>query len=358
MLAQSGEKLEAAAHELSVMFPDADPDFLRTLLSTQEPPHLENAANQLLSTSQYPKRRQAAPPPPSSSQRGVSAAAQQQHSGGFLSGLRRQLKGESSRASSPLPPPPSLTPPAAPPRPEAVSQRPPGMTPQPHRPDAMPTSTDAIRANLTRAIQVRCPPLLRADHSLTSHLGPQAARPESASNVSNAVEKTEVKESEAYCDSTAAASLSLVADVGGLRFFASRDVPDPYAASCPSHPNLRRAIDSAPACRTGFVASHHDALIRMVSLVLRPVGEVFSLDPRALHVFYDLEGPLIAFNRGGAIYVNFRFYAAWHDKLVVEGRMAEPLVSTYHTVAHEIAHKCVSLSTHLCRVFSSVGMPS
>ncbi|GAA5934189.1 hypothetical protein JCM3775_006930 [Rhodotorula graminis] len=300
--ALSGEKLDAAVRDLSAMFPDADPDFLRTLLTTQEPPHLENAANQLLSTSQYPRRRQTAPPPPpssSSSPQAVSAAAQQQPSGGFLSGLRRQLKGESSRSGSPLPPPPSLTPPASSPRPGAVSQRPPGMSPQPHRPEAMPTSTDAIRANLTRAIQ--------------------ASRPESASNVSNAVEKTEVKESEAYCDATAAANLSFVADVGGLRFFASRDVPDP----------------------TGFVAEHHDALLRMVNRVLRPVGEVFALDPRALHVFYDLEGPLIAFNRGGAIYLNYRFYAAWHDKLVVEGKMAEPLISTYHSVAHEIAHNLV-----------------
>ncbi|BGP44913.1 hypothetical protein JCM10450v2_000728 [Rhodotorula kratochvilovae] len=299
--ALSPEKLDAAARELSSMFPDADPDFLRTLLQTQEAPHLENAANQLLSTSQYPKRRSAPPPPPSMQQHGVSAAAQQQPpaSGGFLSGLRRQLKGESARAPSPFPPPPSLTPPAEAPRPGAVAQRPPGMSPQPQRPDAMPTSTDAIRANLTRAIQ--------------------AARPESASNVSNAVQKTEVKESEAYCDSTAAASLSFIADVGGLRFFASREVPDP----------------------TTFVAEHHDALLRMVTQVLRPVGDVFGLDPRALHVFYDLEGPLIAFNRNGSIYVNVRFYLAWHDAHVVAHKLAEPLVSTYHTVAHELAHNLV-----------------
>ncbi|GAA6047852.1 hypothetical protein JCM3770_004674 [Rhodotorula araucariae] len=297
--ALSPEKLSAAVRELSSMFPDADPDFLRTLLQTQAAPHLENAANQLLSTSQYPKRRSAALPPPSS-QQAVSAAAQQQpSSGGFLSGLRRQLKGETARSPPPLPPPPSLTPPVEAPRPSAVAQRPPGMSPQPHRPEAMPTSTDAIRANLTRAIQ--------------------AARPESASNVSNAVQKTEVKESEAYCDSTAAASLSFIADVGGLRFFASREVPDP----------------------TTLVAEHHDALLRMVTQVLRPVGDVFGLDPRALHVFYDLEGPLIAFNRNGSIYVNFRFYLAWHDAHVVAGKLAEPLVSTYHTVAHELSHNLV-----------------
>lgn len=46
----------------------------------------------------------------------------------------------------------------------------------------------------------------------------------------NAVEQTEVnevKESEAYCDASAAANLGFVGEIGGLRFFASREVPDP-----------------------------------------------------------------------------------------------------------------------------------
>ncbi|BGP12853.1 hypothetical protein JCM10213_005226 [Rhodosporidiobolus nylandii] len=304
--ALSPEKLDAYVQELSRMFPDADPAFLRTLLETQEPPQLDNAANQLLSTPHYPKRREKQPPgalPPSP--QAVGGHAQHQpsfssggSSGGLFSSLRKQFGRGETRTPSPLPPPPSLTSPPNAPQPDAP-QRPPGMTPGMHRPGSVPTSTDAIRANLTRAIQ--------------------ASRPETASNVSNAVEKTQVKESDSYCDSTAAASLAFVADVGGLRFFASRDVPDP----------------------TTFVGEHHDALLRLVTQVLRPVGDVFGLDARALHIFYDLEGPLIAFNRNGSIYVNFRYYLAWHDKLVVEGRLEEPLVSTYHTVAHEIAHNLV-----------------
>ncbi|GJN91725.1 hypothetical protein Rhopal_004748-T1 [Rhodotorula paludigena] len=301
----SPEKLDLAARELSSMFPDADPDFLRTLLQTQDPPQLENAANQLLSSGQYPKRRSGPPGamPPAGTE-GIAAHQQPapaQQSGGLFSSLRRQFanKPEPSRNASPLPPPPSLTPPPNMPQPGSVPQRPPGMTPQPHKPGATPTSTDAIRANLTRAIQ--------------------ASRPETASNVSNAVEKTEVKESEAYCDSSAAANLSFVAEVGGLRFFAAKDVPDP----------------------TTFVSEHHDALLRMVTQVLRPVGDVFGLDPRALHIFHDLEGPLIAFNRNGSLYINFRYYAAWHDQLVSDGRLEEPLISTFHTVAHELSHNLV-----------------
>jgi hypothetical protein len=89
----------------------------------------------------------------------------------------------------------------------------------------------------------------------------------------------------------------------------------------------------------GFVSTHHDALLRFATRVIRPVGEVFGLDPRALHIFHDLEGPLIAFNRNGSIYLNFRFYQAWHDRLVVEGHMEEPLISTFSSIAHELSHK-------------------
>ncbi|GAA5899994.1 hypothetical protein JCM6882_007020 [Rhodosporidiobolus microsporus] len=312
--ALSPEKLDAYTQEFSTMFPDADPAFLRDLLATQDPPQLENAVNQMLKAPVYPTRREKQPlgggggaPAPSDAGQAVSAQGLQQPGsssaggggGGLFSSWRRQFSKGETRAPSPLPPPPSLTPPVDKPSPAGVMQRPPGMTPGPHRPASTPTSPDAIRANLTRAVQ--------------------ASRPETASNVSNSVEKIEIKESDSYCDATAAANLSFVAEVGGLRFFASKDVTDP----------------------TTFVAENHDALIRFATQVIRPVGDVFGIDPRALHVFHDMEGPLIAFNRNGSIYLNSRYYFAWHDKLVAEGRLEEPLISTFHTIAHEITHNLV-----------------
>lgn len=38
--------------------------------------------------------------------------------------------------------------------------------------------------------------------------------------------------------------------------------------------------------------------------------DVFDIDPRSLHVFYDLEGPVIAFNRNGSLFFNLRYYLA------------------------------------------------
>ncbi|GAA5922620.1 uncharacterized protein JCM15063_003364 [Sporobolomyces koalae] len=299
-------KLEQDVERLSEMFPDASVDFLRTLLQTQAPPNaLENAAKQLLASPHYPKRQNTAI---SSSQqsRGTHEEPNQlqgspaTQGGGLFSNWRKQFKPKPS-ASAPapapapaLPPPPSLAP-----GPSTMSGSSGGGSGANSRPGMTPTPTAAVRANLTRAIQ--------------------AARPETAANVDNAVEKTEVKEADSYCDTSAAASLSFVASVASMRFYCSREVDDP----------------------TGFVSTHHDALTRLVTKILQPIGEVFGINPQALNVFHDREGPLIAFNRNGTLYINFRYYLAWHDEQVQRGDSTEALISNFHTVAHELAHNLV-----------------
>lgn len=155
---EPSSQLDKNVEELSEMFPDADPDFLRTLLQTQNPPRVENAANQLLASPQYPKRRDlvAKDTKESNPWQQVGASAQRQatpsQQGGLFSNLRRQFtRSEQKGVSQPLPPPPSLTS-DSPSRPERNS----GMVPSPaSRPGSTPTPTDAVRANLTRAIQVR-----------------------------------------------------------------------------------------------------------------------------------------------------------------------------------------------------------
>ena len=87
---------------------------------------------------------------------------------------------------------------------------------------------------------------------------------------------------------------------------------------------------------------NHDALTRLIELVYRPIGAIFGVDPRVLSVFCDVRGPSIAFNRGGSIYLNLRYYLAWHDEDVRAGRLAAPLVSVYFSIAHELAHNLVS----------------
>lgn len=172
--------------------------------------------------------------------------------------------------------------------------KPPSMTPRPS--GGAPTSTEAVRSNVRKAIN--------------------AARPETGLNISNEVQKTAVKESEgSYCDASGGANLSYVTDVGGLRFYLERGIPNASA----------------------FVEANNAVLHRFVLSIVTPIGQVFGLDPRSLHIFYDRDpSPLIAFNRGGSIYLNLRFYQAWHDKDVLRGDLNDALISTYHSVAQYV----------------------
>jgi hypothetical protein len=143
------------------MFPDADPAFLRTLLQTQPPPALENAVKQLSASPQYPKRRDS-PMNGAYPEQQISASAQRQATpsaqsgpgggGGLFSKLRKQFAGDTRPNSSqpqPAPTPPSLSRDSS-----SIQERPSGMTPSGGKPGSTPTPTAAVRANLTRAIQV------------------------------------------------------------------------------------------------------------------------------------------------------------------------------------------------------------
>lgn len=54
----------------------------------------------------------------------------------------------------------------------------------------------------------------------------------------------------------------------------------------------------------------------------------------------------MAFNRNGSIFLNYRFYREWrHDDKIQAGVLTDPLLSVFHTVAHELAHN-VARSGH------------
>lgn len=59
-----------------------------------------------------------------------------------------------------------------------------------------------------------------------------------------------------------------------------------------------------------FMTSMHDVLARFVD-VLTPVAELYDLSLSLLHVFYDVAGGPIAFNRDGSIFFNLRYFEAW-----------------------------------------------
>jgi len=162
-----------------------------------------------------------------------------------------------------------------------------------------------IRSNLLKAISV--------------------SKPDTNSDIRTLPDTKPVKESEArYCDPKGSREdLTFLTSIEGLRFYISR--------SLHQH-NLNGEL---------VLVQFADAIVRFVNLVIKPIGDIFDLDPNSLHVFYDLEGPIIAFNRNGSLFFNLRFYLAWYDEEVKQGKLTNALIGTFSTFAHELAHNLV-----------------
>jgi hypothetical protein len=119
----------------------------------------------------------------------------------------------------------------------------------------------------------------------------KACRPETRGLMRNREHMQQVKESmnEGYCDvSGRAGDLVHVGTVGEIKVFAAPDVPEIAT----------------------LVALKKDALARFIA-VIRALGRVYALPPTSLHIFYDVAGSLIAFNAGGSLFCNLRYYEAW-----------------------------------------------
>ena len=61
------------------------------------------------------------------------------------------------------------------------------------------------------------------------------------------------------------------------------------------------------------IGEAYSAIERFGRLVLRPLIELYKIPSTSVHIFYDWAGPLIAFNRNGSLFLNARYYIAWHD---------------------------------------------
>ncbi|KIK67000.1 hypothetical protein GYMLUDRAFT_843929 [Collybiopsis luxurians FD-317 M1] len=149
----------------------------------------------------------------------------------------------------------------------------------------------------------------------------KACRPESGSLLRNREQMQQVKESlnEGYCDiSGRAEDLKHVGAVGSVKVYLSAEVPD----------------------KSTFLADRDASLQRFLGIAVS-LAKIYKLPLTSLHIFYDISGPLIAFNRNASIFLNLRFYEAWHDTDVAKGNRRTALISWYFTLAHEIAHNLV-----------------
>jgi len=149
----------------------------------------------------------------------------------------------------------------------------------------------------------------------------KACKPEEGTLLHNRKRMEIVNESlnEGYCDTSGQiGNLELLGKMGDVKVFVTKDVPD---------------ADT-------FMARMRDPLARFIHVVT-PLAQIYNLPMTSLHIFYDMAGGLIAFNRNGSIFINLRYFEAWHDQDARNGRQQQAQISWFFTLAHEIAHNLI-----------------
>ncbi|KAM0523053.1 hypothetical protein ACHAPE_001545 [Trichoderma viride] len=151
-----------------------------------------------------------------------------------------------------------------------------------------------------------------------------ATRAHGSDRVFSEPQVNEVKEQATYCDKTPAQNITFVAEASnGLKVFVAKD------------------MSANPAA---FLSANLGAINSFASLLVE-VGAVYSLAPKVLHIFYDEAGGTIAFNTGGSIFCNLRFFLQLHAAQVdVPNGAGKAEAGTWWWVvmAHELAHNLVT----------------
>ncbi|PLW32719.1 hypothetical protein PCANC_19560 [Puccinia coronata f. sp. avenae] len=296
------DQLESHAKGIEERFPDADPAFIRKALSLEKEDHRKRVEEKFAHGA-YQRRPVVTPSPQIPQMPEIS-----QRQSGIFSALRRKLLNENSSTDPPPYSPVSTDPVASNQSPipsQSITQELSVAKAPAIKPPVQITPMSDIRSNLLKAISV--------------------SKPDTNSDIRTLPDTKPVKESEAsYCDPKGTREdLTFLSKISGMRFYISRSI---------NQHNLNGEL---------VLFQFGDAIVRYVDLVIKPIGEIFDMDPNSLHVFYDLEGPIIAFNRNGSLFFNLRFYLSWYDEDVKQGNLSNALIGTFSTFAHELAHNLV-----------------
>ena len=75
--------------------------------------------------------------------------------------------------------------------------------------------------------------------------------------------------------------------------------------------HLTQSFLEIPLKGAESVMQNKKASIARFIHVMRSLAVIFRLPLSNLHIFYDLVGDLIAFNRNGSIFLNLRYFEQW-----------------------------------------------
>ncbi|KAK5941702.1 hypothetical protein PMZ80_005652 [Knufia obscura] len=177
-------------------------------------------------------------------------------------------------------------------------------------PDTAVTAPHAMQQNLLSAIR--------------------KSRPHNSSAIFSRGEQNVVSETKSYCDEKPAHDLAFVAELKhNIQMFLPQD---------PAHP-----INASQ-----FLSQNISGLNAFADL-LKSTGEIFSLSPSILNIFFETGGKTIAFNRNGSIFCNYLYFRQLHetqtqstDAATAQAGMDDALVYWWVILCHELAHNLVA----------------
>lgn len=149
----------------------------------------------------------------------------------------------------------------------------------------------------------------------------KATRAHGSDSVFTEPQVNEVKEQATYCDSRPAHNITFAAEASnGMKVYLAKDLSADFSS---------------------FLNTNIGA-INAFAAILMDIGSVYALSPKVLHIFYDEKGGTIAFNTGGSIFCNLRFFQQLHaGRMTGEGKV-EAATWWWVVLAHELAHNLVS----------------
>ncbi|KAI9033764.1 hypothetical protein CLU79DRAFT_882880 [Phycomyces nitens] len=293
----SPQEMDMYTKQVMDVFSDCQEGYIRQLLSQQRENHVENVINQLLQED-YPRKQ----PLKAQSEENVLPPTAIQPKPSESKRSTKLLDRIWSPWSKPSPPqPPMETKPV-----ETI------QPPEPPQKPKLPKSETTITPNYTNNIKEN---LKRGIHS---------CKPYSDQTVFSPPRINKVTESNSYCDTTPGQNLTYVGNIAGMDFYIHRGI------------NAEDVLEQ-----------HGQAMSRFTS-ISGVLSSVFNLKKSSVHIFYDTEGPTIAFNTNGSLFLNLRYYLALHepgateDLQLVKNKRKEALIYWFMTYCHELAHNFVS----------------
>lgn len=162
------------------------------------------------------------------------------------------------------------------------------------------------------------------NHNLKSAIA--ASRSYNSSSLFSQPETNQVKEVSSYCDTKPGHDLRLISQTtNGMHVYLDQTI----------------TADQAPT----FVEQNHTGLDLFESVLLE-IASIFGLRKDSLHIYFDIKGDAIAFNRSGAIFCNYRYFAQLHlqgvqDPETFARSEINAMVYWWVTTCHELAHNIV-----------------